>query len=166
MYDMALTSDTISEIQVTYTNPIPEGERIQIQSSSDACNTLRKLWNTDTIEYREEFYVLYLSRSNTILGYFLHSIGGVSGTVVDTRQILAIALKANASGIILSHSHPSGNLKTSQADINITKKIVEAAKLFDISVLDHLILTKSSYYSFADEGVMPTTSRNNSTTYM
>ncbi len=152
---MALTGNTISEIQVTYTNPIPENERVQIHRSSDAYNTLRKLWQEDTIEYREQFYVLYLNRSNTVLGYFLHSIGGVAGTMVDVRQILGIALKANASSIIVSHSHPSGNLKTSEADKSITRKIVEAAKLFDISVLDHLILTKSSYYSFADEGVMP-----------
>ena len=153
---------TLTEIQITYSNTIPKDKRIQIQGSNDAERVLRLLWSDGTIEYKEKFYVLYLSRNNDILGYHLHSIGGIAGTVVDTKQILGIALKANASSILLSHCHPSGNLKPSTADIDLTKKIVNGAALLDVSVLDHIILTKESHYSFADDGIMPVSDNSKS----
>ena len=124
-------------------------------SSKDVEKVFRKIWKPNTIEYKEQFYVLCLSRSNHVLGYFLHSCGGLSGTVVDVKQILAVAIKSNAASIILCHNHPSGNLTASNADKALTRKIVNASVLLDISVLDHLILTEHSYYSFADEGTLP-----------
>ena len=126
----------------------------QISSSVDAVNLLRSAWS-DQMQYREEFVILLLNRANRVLGFTLISKGGTAGTVVDTKMIFQIALKANASGLILSHNHPSGNSTPSEADISLTKKVVSGGKLLEISVLDHVILTEESYYSFADNGLMP-----------
>lgn len=97
---------------------------------------------------------MLLNRANKVLGYYLVSIGGLTGTVVDQRIIFQVALKANACSIILAHNHPSGQLTPSQADIDLTKKIVSAGQFLDITVLDHIILTAENSYSFADEGLM------------
>ena len=112
---------------------------------------LKANWSNN-IEFIEEFNVLLLNRANRVLGIVNISKGGVSGTVVDNKLIFSAALLANASSIILSHSHPSGNVKPSQADIQITQKIKKASEFLDIAILDHLILTKASFYSFADDG--------------
>ena len=100
----------------------------------------------------EEFWVLFLNRSNKILGKERISKGGVAGTVVDAKMIFRPALLCLASSIILCHNHPSGNLRPSQADIDITRKLKQAGESMDISVLDHIIISDQGYYSFADEG--------------
>jgi len=96
--------------------------------------------------------VLYLNNANITMGYSVIGIGGITATYVDIRLILRDALLTQSTSIILCHNHPSGSLKPSQADINLTKKIKSAAEVMDISILDHLILTESEYYSFADMG--------------
>ena len=106
------------------------------------------------MEYEEQFCAMYLNRANRVLGIARHSIGGVSGTIVDAKQILGVALKCNATAFILCHNHPSGNLRPSPSDIEITKKIEKAAQFMDIILLDHLILTPTDYYSFGDEGLI------------
>jgi DNA repair protein RadC len=111
-------------------------------------------WSKNTIELQEEFKILLLNRANVVLGVYSMSKGGVSGTFVDAKLIFSVALKCNASSIILAHNHPSGNLNPSQADKNITKKLVSAGKYLDVSILDHVIITKDDYYSFADNGLM------------
>ncbi len=88
------------------------------------------------------------------MGYCQISAGGLTGTMADVRMIMQTALKSNSCSIILSHCHPSGNLEPSEADKDLTKKIQEAGKVLDIAVLDHLIITSESYYSFTDEGKM------------
>lgn len=98
--------------------------------------------------------MLLLSRSNTIIRKEFVSRGGVSGTIVDLKIIFKIAVEHLASSIILCHNHPSGNLKPSNEDISLTKKIKEAGKLLEIPILDHLIISDSGYFSFADEGMM------------
>lgn len=103
---------------------------------------------------REEFWILLLSRSNRLIEKVRISQGGVSGTITDIRIILQSAFTKLASAMILCHNHPSGNLQPSQADIKITKKISEAAKLMDIAVLDHLIIGEEAYMSFADENLL------------
>ena len=100
----------------------------------------------------EEFWILLLNKANKVLNKVLISKGGQSATVVDAKIIFKAALENNAASIILAHNHPSGNLRPSQEDINLTKKIVSAAKLLDFSILDHVIMTDKAYYSFADEG--------------
>ncbi len=102
----------------------------------------------------EAFYVILLNRANKVLEVELISRGGVSGTVADTKIIFQSALLRLASGIILAHNHPSGNLKPSEADKNLTRKIAQAGKTLDISVLDHIIVGDNAYFSFADEGLM------------
>ena len=102
----------------------------------------------------EVFAVIFLNRANRIKHFEIISSGGMTGTVADPRIILKKALEEEAVSIILSHNHPSGNLKPSKADQDLTEKIKQAAKYFDIQVLDHIIVSNEGYYSFADEGVM------------
>jgi len=102
----------------------------------------------------EEFWIMFLDRGNKIKDSFRISQGGISGTVIDVRIILKAALEKQASSIILCHNHPSGTLQPSDADLKITRKINEAAKIMDISVLDHVIIGDQKYYSFADEGML------------
>lgn len=102
----------------------------------------------------EEFKVLLLNRAHKVIGVVNASQGGFCGTVADVKLIFGAALKAATSAIILAHNHPSGNLKPSEADIRLTKKMKEAGQLLELPVLDHLIVTAEGYYSFADEGLM------------
>ncbi|CAN5491507.1 DNA repair protein RadC [soil metagenome] len=104
--------------------------------------------------YHEEFWIILLNRANKIIGKKMISSGGMAGTVVDPRIIFREALDQRASGIILCHNHPSGNPKPSEADIQLTKKIKDAGQHLEITVLDHLIIAGTSFYSFADEGVL------------
>ncbi len=102
----------------------------------------------------EEFHVLFMNRANKIIQSERISAGGITGTVADSRIIFNYAIRHNAVSIILCHNHPSGNMSPSNEDIDMTKKIVEAGKMLDIKVLDHLIVTEKGYYSFADEGLI------------
>nr|WP_293845469.1 DNA repair protein RadC [uncultured Arsenicibacter sp.] len=102
----------------------------------------------------EEFWILLLNRANEVLRPVQVSAGGVSGTVADPKMIFKFALEQLASGMILSHNHPSGNLTPSQADKDLTRRLRDAGKLLDIPVLDHLIFTDKAYFSFADEGIL------------
>lgn len=102
----------------------------------------------------EEFWVLYLNNSNKVMYKSQISKGGITGTVVDTRIIYKIALEHNATSVILTHNHPSGVLQPSDADKQITRKLKEAGKYLDVVVLDHIIVTEKSYFSFADEGIL------------
>ena len=103
----------------------------------------------------EEFWILLLNRSNQVIDQVRISQGGVSGTVTDVRLILNAAVEKLASGIILAHNHPSGNLSPSEADLKITRKIKDAAILLDLSLLDHLIVSDQGYLSLADDNLMP-----------
>lgn len=142
---------SLCEVKISYrTTGV---KHIKVNGSHSAEKILRELYPVD-IEHREAFVVLLMNRANETLGVYTVSIGGVSGTVADSKLIFQSAIKCNASSIILCHNHPSGNLKPSDTDITLTKKIREGGKLLDIDVLDHLILTKTSYHSFADNGEM------------
>ena len=102
----------------------------------------------------EEFWVLHLSRANKVIEVSKLSMGGVSQTVVDTRVIFKDAVACLSSGLILCHNHPSGNLKPSEADIKLTRRVQKIGELFNISILDHVIVADSGYFSFSDEGVI------------
>lgn len=126
-------------------------EKPVVSSSGDVAAYLQ----TSLRDYRHEvFAVVYLNRSNKINGFKIISEGGITGTVADPRVILKRALEEDAVSIILCHNHPSGSLKPSRADEELTQKIKEAARYFDIKVLDHLIVGDDGYYSFADEGIL------------
>ncbi len=144
----------VSEIQLHYDTNVKASQRPKINSSEDAHKILRQYWADEKMELREEFKILLLNRANKVLGLVNISTGGVSGTVADPKIIFASALKANASGIILAHNHPSGNLKPSEADLNLTNKVKKAGQLLEIAVLDHIILTSEQYFSMADEGMI------------
>jgi len=144
----------IAEIKVSYRPHFKAMERPQITSSNTVFDILISHWDMDTIELREDFKVILLNRANRVLGIFNASSGGVSGTVVDPKLVFSTALKACASSMILSHNHPSGNLTPSEQDRQLTKKMQEGAKLLDLMVLDHVIVSTNDYYSFADEGLI------------
>jgi DNA repair protein RadC len=144
----------VSEIEIVYKSKVKAADRPVIKKSKDAYDLLLHTWNDNTLDLLEEFKVLLLNRANRVLGMINLSSGGITGTVADPRLILGAAIKAAATGIILSHCHPSGNLKPSQADEELTTKIAAAARLVDIRVLDHIIVTRDQYYSFADEGLL------------
>lgn len=140
-----------SEISVNYKTKNKFKEMSHIDNSYAAEQLFRKIWS-NKIEYVEEMYMILLNTANRSLGYSKVSTGGVSGTLVDVKVIFQIAIMGNASSFILAHNHPSGNLKPSNADIILTKKIKEAGKIMEIKLLDHLILTKEGFMSLADEG--------------
>ncbi len=102
----------------------------------------------------EEFYAVFLNRANQVLKVHHVSKGGISGTVADPKIIFAEGLSHSASGIILVHNHPSGNLKPSKADIDLTKRMIRGGIMLDLPILDHLIYSNAGYFSFADEGLM------------
>jgi DNA repair protein RadC len=142
----------LAEIQVYYSTQNTQKEKIN--SVQTAYEFLLKSWNLGTLELQEEFKVLLLNRANNALGIYSLSKGGISGTIVDVRLLFAVALKCNASGVIICHNHPSGNTTPSEADITLTKKIKKCSELFDITLIDHLIITKSTFYSFSTEGLL------------
>jgi DNA repair protein RadC len=107
-----------------------------------------------TDNYYEAFYVILLDRANKVIRKLNISSGGVAGTVVDPKKIFKMALDHNASSVILAHNHPSNNLKPSDNDVKLTKKLQEAGKALDIPVLDHIIVGNDNYFSFADEGLL------------
>ena len=141
----------VAEISVSY-KPSKAHKPI-IKSSEDVYFHLLKFFPEDTIALHETFVVGYLNRANRLIGVYELSKGGITGTVADPRLVLSVALKTVATGIILAHNHPSGNLQPSIQDKEITRKIQEACKLLDITLLDHLIVVSDgAFYSFADEG--------------
>ncbi len=144
----------VSEIQLTYNPIVKPSQRPKIEQSLDAYTLLLNNWDLGKIDFIEQFKIMLLNRANKVLGIVDVSTGGVAGTVADPKVIFSAALKANSSVIILSHNHPSGNLKPSQADIDLTRKLIAAGNYLDINVIEHIILTSESYLSFADEGII------------
>ena len=151
---MSLLKSTVAEITLSYYPHLNVKDNPRIQKPDDAEIIFRQNWNDAQIGLTEEFKVMLLNRANRVLGVCSVSKGGVSGTVADPKVIFALALKGVASGIIVAHNHPSGNLRPSQADITLTKKLKEAGKLLDIALLDHLILSSDGYLSMSDEGLV------------
>ncbi|MEK6510643.1 JAB domain-containing protein [Myroides odoratimimus] len=143
-----------SEVELIYKSKVKASQRPQITSSYSAYQVALKAWDSNKIELLEQFKVLMLSNNNKVLGVLEASSGGITGTIVDLRIIFSALLKANATAFLIVHNHPSGKLAPSGADRQITRKIKEASKLLDITLLDHLIITAESYYSFADEGIL------------
>jgi len=127
-------------------------EKVMIRNSESAFELLYPI--IGELEH-EEFWIIILNRAHKVLKTEKISQGGLTGTVIDTRMILKHALDKRATSIIISHNHPSGNKTPSEADINITKKIKAAAGIMDITVLDHIIVAGRTYFSFADDGLMP-----------
>ena len=147
-----MTTDCIvSEIQLKY-KPQPFTETIH--GAKDIYQLLiNRVFDADTIGYKESFKVLLLNQANKIIGYTTISDGGLTSTIVDVRVIIQTSLVSNATSIILTHNHPSGNPRPSIHDDNLTKKIKSACELMDIRLLDHIIVTPyDSFYSYCNDG--------------
>lgn len=128
-------------------------KKTKITSSRDIEQFTRLLYD-GTLTIFESFYIVLLNNSNTTIGYVCISNGGITGTLVDVRLILKYVLESLAVSVILVHNHPSGTLRPSQADKDITTKVKNALSLLDVTVLDHIILTETSYFSFADDNIL------------
>ncbi|WP_195667812.1 JAB domain-containing protein [Bacteroides intestinalis] len=142
----------VGEVELSYKSRTRS--KNEILTASDAYQALLPTFKEGTIDYKEYFKVLFLNQANQLLGYTLISEGGLTTTDVDVRIILQAALLTNSVALILAHNHPSGNLRPSQEDKNLTQKIKDAAQLMRITVVDHIILTSEGYYSFANEGMI------------
>ena len=140
---------TVREIDITFKQEKLAYNRVG--SSKDAYLFVKDML-FEGMEVQEHFIVLFMSQSNQIIGYYRHSKGTINSTQVDIELILAVAIKTLSKAMIVSHNHPSGNKKPSDADRRMTKKLKQAAAVFDIAVLDHIIATSNDYYSFADNG--------------
>lgn len=145
------TTFPVAEIHLSYKNKPNLSQRPIISKSYDAYEVFLDSWDGDKIGFIEQAKVLLLNRANRVLGICEMGTGGVSGVVVDPKLVFIAALKANASSIILAHNHPSQNTKPSLADKKITAQIKEVGKIMEIEMLDHLIVTPISYYSFAED---------------
>jgi len=147
---MKVLKSLLPELSLNYkTSTYP---KVKITCSGDAFNLLQQVYDLNTIDYIETVVVLFLNRANNTLGWMRLSHGGQSGCVVDGKVLFASALQCGASSIIVSHNHPSGELQPSDSDNKLTARIVEVGKYLDLQVLDHLIVSRYNYYSFADEG--------------
>jgi DNA repair protein RadC len=122
----------------------------QITSSKESSDFIRQFYGDD-IEIFESCFILLLN-NNTTIGYAKISQGGISSTIVDVRIVAKYAIDSLATGVILCHNHPSGSIAPSHQDINLTEKLLQGLRILDIRLLDHVILTKDSYYSFSDNG--------------
>lgn len=140
----------IPQVRLTYvgeSNPLNK-----VSGSLDCAEIFRASYDEGVIEYTEHFKVMYLNRANIPLGIHEVSCGGTAACLVDVKVIFTGALLANATSIIVCHNHPSGNCQPSFQDDSITKKLVNAGRILDIKVLDALIITKDSHFSYNDEG--------------
>lgn len=147
--------DKVNEIKVSYCERLGVIDSKPLTDSGQVAQLLYQNWDKDTIGLQETFKVLLLNNANKVKGTYQASTGGLTGTLVDIRLLFAVALKTVSANLILAHNHPSGNQKPSSADEKLTKKIQRAAELFDIKVLDHLIiLPNGKYFSFADNGMI------------
>jgi DNA repair protein RadC len=142
----------ISEITVSYSSS--NNKKAKVTNSKESYNILLNSWDSNILELQEEFKVLLLNRANQVLGVYSMSKGGVSGTFVDAKLVFSVALKCNATNIIIAHNHPSGNLNPSETDKRLTQKLKKAGEYLDIVLLDHIIVTKNDFFSLADNGML------------
>ncbi len=150
-------SEFVAEIQLKYLPSAKSRLNVgKIQSSVDAYNFLKTIYNQDTIALTETFVLVFTNHANEIIGYNIHSSGTIASTQVEIRLIMAIAINCACSGVIISHNHPSGSMSPSKSDRIITDKINQALEVFNIKLLDHIIVSpnQGDYFSFTDNGVL------------
>ncbi|HEY9560586.1 MAG TPA: JAB domain-containing protein [Anseongella sp.] len=144
----------IAEIDLVYNAPKDLAQRPRVAKASEASVIFKTTWDKGKIGFVEQFKILLLNRMYKVLGICTIATGGMTATIVDIRLVMAAALKSGAVQMIVAHNHPSGNLNPSEADKRVTRQLVDAGKLLNIRVLDHVILSVEGFYSFADEGLM------------
>ncbi|MGE0566614.1 MAG: RadC family protein [Bacteroidia bacterium] len=143
----------IQEVQIHYSRPEIKGMP-KAQRSSEAATLFKLFADPTRLDYKEFFWVMLLSQSQHVLGIAEISVGTTNATAVNSKEIFQLALKGNASNVIVGHNHPSGNTQPSSEDIKLTKDLVSFGRMISISVNDHIILTTEGYYSFADNGLI------------
>jgi DNA repair protein RadC len=144
---------TIPEITVSYKDDVKPSQRFKVEYSADIAKILAIAYK-DCMLHHEEFQVLFLNNGNRVLGISNIAKGGTNGVFVDLKFILQTALKVSASSLIISHNHPSGNMKATDDDLELTKKVKTGCEAVGIKLLDHVIMTEESYYSFSDERIL------------
>lgn len=145
----------IPKLQISYISHIFDGENIQLRHNAHAADIMFKLWDKNIIGLQEEFKIMLLDNKLTIIGVHTLSAGGITGTVVDLSLLFSILLTTISKGFIIFHNHPSGNLKASQADIDITMNIKKASEIFNIKLYDHIIMSPTGeHYSMMSEGIL------------
>lgn len=139
------------EIEIIYKRPLYTTSKF-ISNAEDAQKIIRDFLDTNKIDLKEFFLVVLLTNSNRVLGISEVAVGTTKGVMINIKEIFQLILKTNATAIILSHNHPSGKLTISESDKKQTKRLLEIAKIMEVSVLDHIIITSESYTSFVNEG--------------
>ena len=142
----------VGEVAMTYKSSTPK--QYKVTTADAAYRLMLNSYDEGQLEYRESFKVVLLNNNCDVLGYATISEGGLTETTVDVRMILQVALLTNATAMILVHNHPSGNLTPSRQDRELTKHVVDAARLMNIRVIDHIIISTSNYNSFAENGLI------------
>lgn len=155
MYKNIHSLFSVSEIEIFYRSKINPSDRHPIRNSAQAYDVLIQAWDMNKIDLVEECMLMLLDRSQQCIGISRLSIGGVSACLVDPKIVFATALKSRATGFILAHNHPSGNLNPSSADLALTEKLAQGGRILDMPLRDHLIVTRQAYCSLADNGLMP-----------
>lgn len=145
---------TVTEVDLVYRNQTNPEECATVTQPDDAYDLFLKTWDMDKIDLQEQFRIMLLDRSHHCLGVSTVATGGIALCLVDLKIVFALALKARASSIILAHNHPSGSKLPSKADEDLTTRFMAAGKILDLPVLDHLIVTRDGFMSFANEGKM------------
>lgn len=148
------SSPHLAEIELRYKTQINHDEMPEFHIAEDVVAYLRKLWNPHTLEFVEEFYVLYINSARKLLGWSRISKGGRNATIVDVSTVLAASLLANAHSIILAHNHPSGSTTPSRSDIRLTQQLKEGLKHISVKLDDHIILTPTSWVSMHAKGLI------------
>lgn len=144
----------ISEIELSYTPKRKISDLPKVTTSYEVYEILLNSWDKSKLQFVEQFKVMLLNRAGRVLGICTLTTGSGSCTVVDPKLVFALALKANAGRIILAHNHPAGNLMPSKNDFDLTYKIKQAARLLEVQIDDHMIISAEGFYSFADEGAL------------
>ena len=142
----------LPELSIKYKSS--EVKKVKLASSKDSCEFFKKLFDEDTLDYCESSIVIYLNKANITIGWFKLSQGGLDSCLIDVRMLFAIALQCGASSFIMAHNHPSGNPYPSEQDKVLTRKIKGASEFLQIKMIDHMVITTDSYFSFADEGML------------
>lgn len=152
--DKDLLNERVAEVTLVYKTKVKPNERLQVHNSHQMASIFRSVWNVNNIELLEESKIMYLNKANRVLAVYPLSVGGVSGTIIDVKLVLIAALRLHASQLAICHNHPSCNNSPSKTDQFVTEKIKTAAGYLNISLIDHIILTKDSHYSMAEEGLI------------
>ncbi len=143
----------LQEVEIIYSLP-KSSTPLKIHCSQESYEVFKEVFDARKIDYKEMFFVLLLNHAGYCLAISNIGIGSTTGVVVNIKEIFQLALKVNATGIILAHNHPSGNLEASTADLALTQKVKTSANCLDMKLLDHIIITSRGYLSFADEGMI------------